>query len=332
MNRIMSFKEYILERTNIEISKDVLRIEDQSTLNKIDSVLSAKIFEQKLDKIFEGKQIPTKSKNSIKSFFESHKASIEDKISLLNALEEGIITSVEAGYYQGIDDLTDHSVKALRIFDDFVEYVGALGDAKDGQGATGTGKGEILMAMLAVDGFLPNKKGDIDILGKALEVKASNGAVALFKAYKDIDETNEILQKYFDDAELSENNLKGLVQVLNKQKDKRNVKKFLIQYFEDRAEDKFVKKNIKAAVEKIDLKNLTNKSVQTAFGEVLLSAYKEDHGWDGIMIFKESKQFMKSPLSIAYTKSEFERYVNFIGLNMSNGTRPAVLAVSPKRK
>jgi len=334
-----SFKGFLEERTNREIADDVLKIDDKGTLNRIDSVLSVKLFEEKLDLIFDGKKLPRKSETSIKSFFETHRGSIEDKLSLLEALENGIITTnPSSGYYRGVKELiTNKAILKNSIFEDFCEFAGALGDSKEGQGNTGTGKGEILIVLLTKDGKLPTSSGDINIFGQGLEVKASNGIIATFLAYKDTKKTDSILKKYYTGKEKEiklskrDNNLKGLVKELNTWKDKDSVKKFIEAYYKKRAKDSFVKKLIEDCVKGVDFtKPLTPKQLQTAFGIVLTRGYQNAHNWKGILIFKDSKGFLNTPLSLSRNISEFGKYISFSGLNMTNGKQDAVLPVTPK--
>ena len=334
-----SFKGFLEERTNKEIADDVLKIDDKGTLNRIDSVLSVKLFEEKLDLIFDGKKLPRKSETSIKSFFETHRGSIEDKLSLLEALENGIITTnPSSGYYRGVKELiTNKAILKNSIFEDFCEFAGALGDSKAGQGNTGTGKGEILIVLLTKGGELPTSSGDINIFGQGLEVKASNGIIAAFAAYKDTKKTDSILREYYTGKEKEiklsqrDNNLKGLVKELNTWKDKDSVKRFLEAYYATRATDDFVERGIKDCVKRVDFtKPLTPKQLQTAFGVVLTGVYQNAHNWEGILIFKDSKGFLNTPLSLSRSIAEFEKYIGFSGLNMTNGVQPAVLSVKPK--
>jgi hypothetical protein len=259
----------------------------------------------------------------------------------LEALENGIITTnPSSGYYRGVKELiTNKAILKNSIFEDFCEFAGALGDSKAGQGNTGTGKGEILIVLLTEDGKLPTSSGDINIFGQGLEVKASNGIIATFAAYKDPAKTESILKKYYtgekekEEIKLSkrDNNLKGLVKELNTWKDKDSVKKFIEAYYTERAKDGFVEKLIEDCVKGVDFtKPLTPKQLQTAFGIVLTRGYQNAHKWEGILIFKDSKGFLNTPLSLSRNISEFGKYISFSGLNMTNGKQDAVLPVTPK--
>lgn len=322
----------LIERSNVEIANDILKIDHEPTLNKIDSILSIELIDKKIEAIVKNKKLPKKSVDSIKSFFERHSENINNKITLLDKIEKGIIKSLNSGTFKNITELiSDSSVVKMPLFEDFVDFIAELTDSKDKQGSIGTGKGEVLLTMLCANGYLPSSKGDVNLFGKNIEVKASNGIIANWAQMKDIKETENFFKENLsDDFTLLANNLESLCKSLNSFQDKKLVKKAFIKYFEQRAVENFVKKEIKNIVKDLDFTTLDVKSIQTVFGKAILALYQESHGWDSILIFKESKNFLTTKLCLASSKSDFNSLVNFAGLGMSNGSRDAYLAVSPK--
>jgi len=322
-----SFKEYLEERTAQEVSADILKIDNQNTLNKIDSIISEPLLIEKINKIIKNKQLPPKSEKAIINFFINDSAGLEEKNNFLSALQEGMIKKISAG----IGTLKDHidskynDIVKSSLFINFCNTVGDLKDSKSGQGSTGTGAGEVLLAVLTKDGYLPSSKGDVNILKTSFEVKSSNGRLAAFDPAD-----NKYTFSFLDKHDIKYNvkdvsSLEKLIDVLSNEKDSKKVFNFLVDYYESRAKDKFSKNVILKTIKSLPYKNISKtfkKEFQTRLGVALFAAYQKDHGWDGFLMFDKSTNFLETKMAIAYNTSDAEKYLNFSGMGMTNGNQP----------
>lgn len=317
------------ERSNIEIAADVMKVHDRKILNKIDGILLGELMEEKLEDIMKDKQFPNKTKKDIIRFFETHNSPADEKIALIEALQFGMIKKVSPGLHtiQSLLDRRYAPVGKSQLFIDLCETLGNMKDSKETQGSTGTGAGEVLLCMLTKDGYLPTSKGDINIFGKGMEVKSSSGRIAAFDSV-DQKFVKQKLVKSFGE-ELPAKGLKELLAIL---KDKQNprAQEFLIDFFESRTKDRAYPKVLKSVISKFKFSSISPKEVQTAMGKAFISLYQKEEGWNGIILFKESKNFAKTNITIAFNEREFENLINFSGLGMTNGNQPVYLVASSK--
>jgi hypothetical protein len=327
---MIGFKEFLTEASNKELAKQILNVEDPIILNKIEGILMSDKIGDKLDNILNGRQFPGRSVDSIRNFFEMHSSNSVEKLALLQGLEEGMIDSLPAGVHNipGLISSKYKEVSKLGLFNDFCEMAGKLTDSKESQGSTGTGAGEILLSLLIKDGFLPSSKGDINVFGKGMEVKSSSGRVAAFSSIDQAD-INTLTLKHFDHANDDLTDLKKLIKFLNK-KDEKAAKEFLLDFFSGRASDKSYIPVLKSNINKLKIKTLTPKELQTKLGVSFVKLYQKTEGWSGIVLFKESKNYTKTNITVAYNEKDFEKLISFSGLGMTNGNQPVYLVAKSK--
>jgi hypothetical protein len=203
--------------------------------------------------------------------------------------------------------------------------MGNIKDSKESQGATGTGRGEVLLSILVKDGHFSNK-GDITIFNKNMEIKSQNGRLAAFDSI-DKDFTKSLLDKYNLKYKKVPTNLQELLDVLEGQ----DCEDFLIEFYEKRTNESSYKKVIRKAIKEFMKSDFRKKSMQNIFGKYFTKLYQDTDGWDGIIFFKESKNYSTTPsITIAYNEKDFENYINYSGLGFTNGVQPVYLTGNSK--
>lgn len=324
---MIKFKKFLNERTAKEIANDILKIEDINILNKVDAAISSPLIAQLIEKLLNGKQFPSKAKKGIENIFSSDSSSIEEKLLLLKALNNGMITKLpSSGSNITIKSLIDSKYSSIAdssLFRNFCEIVGNFKDSKDSQGSTGTGAGEILLSVLVKDGHLPTSKGDINIFGKGMEVKSSNGRIAAFESL-DEEDISDIITKYIKDDIKIPDNLGNLLMLLGNY-DEVTASKVLSEFFRKGSTKKTYIKEIENCIKEYNTKKLNKKELQNIFGKNFIKLYQKTDKWDGIILFKTSSNFLEGDISIAYNSSDFEKYINYSGLGMRNGNQNVYL-------
>ncbi len=321
-----------------DLAKQVSGITDDAILNKIEGVIGGPLLSKSLIKIFNGKQLPSKTERDIIRFFESDDSSIDEKLALLSAIKSGMITSIKEELTT-IKDMIDHKFSDIAkssLFERLVNFLGDLKDSKDGQGSTGTGAGEVLLAMLASDGKLPDSSGDVYMLGLGIEVKSSQGRIAAFES---VDEkfTMKYLQKHMISVPAGSDvsNLQGLGAVLIADGDAKKIKPFLIDYYKRRAIGKQVTSIVSPSVTRV-MKDHWKKpidfsrSIQNGFGMVAFDSYKKEHSFDSFLMFKESKNYLNTSIAIAHSSKKAKDVMNFGMMGMKNGNQPVFSTVKVK--
>lgn len=305
-------------------------IKDIDILQQLENVLFYYDIEKLAAQIFIGKQIPIKAQKTIINFFLLNKSSIDDKKELIESLIGGMITKVSPGSYNSVIDMIDNKyskITSKQIFKDFLKVSYPLTDAKDKQGATGTGRGEIMLALLGKDGKLPDKS-DTEIAGKGIEVKASNGEIAGFKKVTPKD-TEKYLKKHFGEyQEKTPDNFKDLCKFLLNY-DAQKSKAFLIEYFNDRVTEEYLKPSIEAGIKAAGFNKDLQKNLLNSVGTQVFLGYKKLYKFSYILAFKDSKD-SETKISIADSKANFLKVIKINGMNMKNGGRPAPLTVNVK--
>ena len=326
------------KKSAAELSTMVAKITDERILNKIEGVIGGPLLFKSLNKIFETKQFPSKTEQSIIHFFQGDDATIDEKLELIRALKSGMITEIkeELTSIKGIISKKYSSLAETSFFERFVNFLGDLKDSKDGQGSTGTGAGEVLLAMLAKDGKLPDSKGDVYMLGLNVEVKSSQGRLAAFES---VDEkfTIDYLQKHQIQVPHGSNvsNLQELGAILIAENDKKKIESFLVDYYTRRAIGKQVESIVKTSVKKV-MKDTWKKpidfsrSIQIGFGTTAFDSYKKDHGFDTFLMFKESKNYLNTSIAIAHSSKKAINVMNFGMMGMKNGNQPVFSTVKVK--
>jgi len=323
---MINFKEFLNERSAKELADEILTLKNTKILNKVDTVLQSATIEKIISKILKDKNFPNKADRKIHNFFTINESTVEEKIELLQALEEGMIKKIAPGK-GNLKDLIDPSYKITntKLFYDFCETLGGIKDSKSTQGSTGTGAGEVLLCMLTKDGFLPTSKGDVNIIGRGMEIKSSNGRIAAFRSVEP-NETADFIRKHFKEEIPNIKNLEGLMEYLRR-KDSKEVQDFLYDFFNSRSTKKEYSKIIKKALREYDTKKCDKKELQTVFGEHFLEFYQNEEGWDGIIAFKKSSDFLNTKIAIGYGPKEFRTFFNFSHLTMTNGNQDSYLVV-----
>lgn len=307
-------------------------INDKDVLKEIENIVWKSELEIICEQMYINKDLPTKSKKALTNFFVHHKTDIADKKMLIEAIKEGMITTIKEGSYNNISGLVNSKFKQLTnttLFEDLISLVFSLTDSKDSQGATGTGKGEVLLALLGKNGNLPSKS-DVEIAGFGIEVKASNGEIAGFKKV-----TPHDTKKYLDKHGISSNtvpvNFKELCSLMVKTNEK-IAKSFLEDYFCDRVTEVKFKPAIKEGIKNVKFGSSDKELQRTLLdcvGTEIYAAYKKSYGFDFILCFKDSNN-PNTKLAIAKNNSDFLKNIKVNGMNMTNGGRPAPLTVNVK--
>jgi len=317
--------------TKKEILNYVSKINDKDLLQEIENVIFRKDLENILSDIFDNKMIPSKAKKSITNFFILDKATFSNKVEVINAIKEGMIIELKPGKYNSILDLIDNkfkNIKSTDLFKRLLDFVYPLTDAKDKQGATGTGRGEIMLALIGKNGRLPDKS-DAEINSKGIEVKASNGEIAGFKKVTPTEVKKDLEQYFGKIAEKDPKNFSEICKILVN-KDEKTAKKFLINHFLYRVTENYLKKPIEIGIQNavFDKKyqNL-QKNILNSVGTEVFLAYKKLYKFDYILVFKDSKSALTN-ISIASTRTNFLKSIKINGMNMTNGGRPAPITVN----